>query len=325
MLIASSILVLGHVGTPVFHQVASRLPASRLPCISAEAAAPSEDVDKTVLLYPGGRDLPALVQVPGDLFSLRGIVKPPDVDVLTQWEQDRGNVDSDSSWGSVWPAAANLAALIASTPDLVRGQRVAELGCGLGLVGLTAAKMGAATVTLVDREPLALHCAMSTASVCNLPAGPVPDGGAVAGAFYADSSTPSSGVVSATMVGWDALVDTSLTVDVVLASEVLYDSSEVVSLARSAAHLLKDGGTLLLSDPEAGRVADARAALLGALREMGASVSEEALAPPLSQGDGWYSLRAGDGKASVAAPTEPTVLVRAVFDGSSSPRASPPR
>ena len=66
-------------------------------------------------------------------------------------------------------------------------------------------------------------------------------GGAVAGAFYADSSTPSSGVVSATMVGWDALVDTSLTVDVVLASEVLYDSSEVVSLARSAAHLLKDG------------------------------------------------------------------------------------
>jgi predicted nicotinamide N-methyase len=68
----------------------------------------------------------------------------------------------------VWPAAANLAALIARSPELVRGLRVCELGSGLGVAGLSAAKAGATTVTLVDREALALHCAMSTAEVCTV-------------------------------------------------------------------------------------------------------------------------------------------------------------
>ena len=68
----------------------------------------------------------------------------------------------------MWPAAANLAALIARAPELVRGLRVCELGSGLGVAGLSAAKAGATTVTLVDREALALHCAMSTAEVCTL-------------------------------------------------------------------------------------------------------------------------------------------------------------
>ena len=68
----------------------------------------------------------------------------------------------------MWPAAANLAALIARSPELVRGLRVCELGSGLGVAGLSAAKAGATTVTLVDREALALHCAMSTAEVCTV-------------------------------------------------------------------------------------------------------------------------------------------------------------
>ena len=125
-----------------------------------------------MLIHAGSASLPPLVQVPGGFLPLMAVVKPPDADVLWQWEQSRGNMEADTSWASVWPAAANLAALIARTPELVRGLRVCELGSGLGVAGLSAAKAGATTVTLVDREALALHCAMSTAEVCGLRLGP---------------------------------------------------------------------------------------------------------------------------------------------------------
>ena len=277
--------------------------------------------DKTMLIHPGSRELPPLVQVPGGSLPLTAVVKPPDADVLWQWEESRGNIEADTSWASVWPAAANLAALLSREPSLVENRRVAELGSGLGIAGLTAAKCGAATVTLIDREALALHCAMSTAVVCGLETGPVPDGSAGAAAFYAarDKKTNAregsggGGVVSASMADWGALAAAGLAVDVVLASEVLYDPKEAAPLARSAARLLKTGGTLLLADPAAGRVATARAAAADALRELGARVSEAPLpAPPA--GDGWYTLRAGDGKTSSATPSEEIVLLRADFD-----------
>jgi len=106
---------------------------------------------------------------------------------------------------------------------------------------------------------------------------------------------------------------TTQVVDVVLASEVLYDPREAAPLARSAAALLSGGGTLLLADPAAGRIKAARAAAAEALRELGARVSEQPLETPPA-GDGWYSLRAGDGKARGALPTEAMVLLRADFD-----------
>ena len=118
------------------------------------------------------------------VIPLEKIVKPPDADVLWQWEESRGNTEADPSWASVWPAAACLAGVVAADPKLVEGRRVAELGAGLGIAGLTAAKLGATTVTLIDREALALHCAMSTAAICGLATGPVPDGSDDARAFY---------------------------------------------------------------------------------------------------------------------------------------------
>ena len=141
----------------------------RLMCSSAGAAqeaVTASEPDKTILIHAGSASLPPLVQVPGGFLPLMAVVKPPDADVLWQWELSRGNMEADTSWASVWPAAANLAALIARSPELVRGLRVCELGSGLGVAGLSAAKAGATTVTLVDREALALHCAMSTAEVC---------------------------------------------------------------------------------------------------------------------------------------------------------------
>ena len=97
-------------------------------------------------------------------------------------------------------------------------------------------------------------------------------------------------------------------------AQVLYDPAEAAPLARSAAELLREGGTLLLADPAEGRVISARKAASDALRGFGARVSEVALSAPPA-GDGWYSLRAGDGKTNAGLPSEAMVLLRADFDG----------
>ena len=278
----------------------------------SQASAPDDDEDdspyRTTVVHPGSAELPPLIEVPGGALPLASIVKPPDADSLWEWELERGNSDADPSWASVWPAAANLANHIAQDATLVRGKRVAELGAGLGVAGLSAAACGAKSVVLIDREPFALHCAMSTAVVCGLPTGPVPgtsdaEGGEEGG---------DKGVVSASVRDWNALASDGLEVDLVLASEVLYDPSQAAPLATCAARLLAKGGTLLLADPAAGRVATARAAATEALVALGAAVSEVPLeAPPA--GDGWYSVRSGDSRTG-AVSLEPIVLLQAVFE-----------
>ena len=68
-------------------------------------------------------------------------------------------------WGSVlWPSGTCLAKFLAwraavgpklddGGPKLDRTTRVLELGCGTGVAGLTAARLGARHVTLSDAEP----------------------------------------------------------------------------------------------------------------------------------------------------------------------------
>ncbi|MEO8605481.1 MAG: hypothetical protein ABI629_23125, partial [bacterium] len=46
-------------------------------------------------------------------------------------------------WMHLWPGALALARLLATIPDLGAGRRVLELGCGLGLPAVLAARRGA--------------------------------------------------------------------------------------------------------------------------------------------------------------------------------------
>jgi predicted nicotinamide N-methyase len=58
-----------------------------------------------------------------------------------------------SLFGLAWPSGVALAALMAQRP-LCRGERVLEIGCGLGLASLVAHRRGA-NVTASDAHPLA--------------------------------------------------------------------------------------------------------------------------------------------------------------------------
>lgn len=59
-------------------------------------------------------------------------------------------------WAFAWAAGQGLAQHILANPQLVRGKRVLDFGCGSGLVGIAAAKAGALSVLCCDSDPLAL-------------------------------------------------------------------------------------------------------------------------------------------------------------------------
>jgi predicted nicotinamide N-methyase len=64
-------------------------------------------------------------------------------------------------WAFCWGAGQALARYLIDNPSLVRGKRVVDFGAGSGVAGIAAALAGAAQVTAVDIDPLALrmaHC-----------------------------------------------------------------------------------------------------------------------------------------------------------------------
>jgi len=120
-------------------------------------------------------------------------------------------------WAHLWTGALILAAAV---PE--HAGRVVELGCGLGLPGLVAARRGA-RVTFVDRlaAPLAFVRASAAANRIASTALCVADfaGGALRGPF-----------------------------DLVLAAEVLYDRATLGTLPRTLRRCLRPGGRALLTD-----------------------------------------------------------------------------
>jgi predicted nicotinamide N-methyase len=119
-------------------------PAAAPPGLPAGAA--SDVVEETVVV--GGRPLRLLRPRDGDAV----------LDELLA--EDDPDEDRLPFWTELWPSGTALAQAIATRP--LAGRRVLELGCGLGLVGVTAALAGAA-VLVVDRSPEAIAFATRNA------------------------------------------------------------------------------------------------------------------------------------------------------------------
>lgn len=58
-------------------------------------------------------------------------------------------------WAFCWASGLVLSRYLMENPEFVRGKRVVDFGCGSGVVGIAAAKAGAAEVIACDIDPLA--------------------------------------------------------------------------------------------------------------------------------------------------------------------------
>jgi predicted nicotinamide N-methyase len=116
-------------------------------------------------------------------------------------------------WAFCWGAGQAMARYLLDNPVLVRGRHVVDFGSGSGVAGIAALLAGAARVTAVDIDPQALCVAGYNAQANGV-------------------SLETSDVVPAE---WDIL----------LASDVLYDSNNRPWISQAAA----TGREVLLSDP----------------------------------------------------------------------------
>jgi predicted nicotinamide N-methyase len=139
------------------------------------------------------------------------------------------SVDELPYWADIWHASLGMARQLMRGPCL-RGQRVMDLGCGIGLAGLAAGRRGA-EVRFVDRDQDALHFACFNALESGLRG------------------------YGATQLDWfEATVDGEF--DLMLLADVAYDERHFEPLLRHLECCLAPGGTALLGDPYR-QVADA--------------------------------------------------------------------
>jgi predicted nicotinamide N-methyase len=129
-------------------------------------------------------------------------------------------------WADLWPSAQILAEEVRTMR--LDGQRVLELGCGLGVVAIAAALAGA-DVTATDYYEDALLFARLNA-------------------MDATGRT-----ITARMVNWVEMPSDLGRFDVVLASDVLYEHRYAPLVANAVASTLVRGGEAIVADP--GRIA----------------------------------------------------------------------
>jgi len=104
---------------------------------------------------------------------------------------------------SVWDGTVVLAKVLEKNPGLVRGRRVLELGSGRGVCGISAARLGARSVTLTDL-PYALGALQEAVAL---------------------NSVDTCGELIATVLDWSdprSFLDGAQHFDVILASDVAW-------------------------------------------------------------------------------------------------------
>jgi predicted nicotinamide N-methyase len=129
-------------------------------------------------------------------------------------------------WADLWPSAQILAGEVRTMR--LAGQRVLELGCGMGFVAVAAAMAGADVTATDYYEDAVLFARLNVEQATGR-------------------------AIATRMVDWTKMPADLGRFDVVLASDVLYEPRYAGLVARAIAATLARGGEAIVADP--GRIA----------------------------------------------------------------------
>ncbi len=153
------------------------------------------------------------------------LVRPANPESLIS-EEDFDRDERLPYWADLWPSATALADHVAALSG--GGQRLLELGCGLGLVAAAAARAGFAVLATDYYEDALDFAALNAWRIAGR-------------------------AISTRQLDWRDLPNDLGTFDVVLASDVLYERPYAALVAEVLFRALATRGRALLADP--GRVA----------------------------------------------------------------------
>ncbi|KRA98200.1 hypothetical protein ASD83_14260 [Devosia sp. Root685] len=100
-------------------------------------------------------------------FALSPLSFRPDISLyrptpqsgLIGWLAAQDRADDPPYWAYAWAGGAVLALYLEDHPEVVAGKTVLDFGAGSGLVGIAAARAGAAKIWAIEPDPIA-HLAM---------------------------------------------------------------------------------------------------------------------------------------------------------------------
>jgi predicted nicotinamide N-methyase len=126
-------------------------------------------------------------------------------------------------FGVLWPAAEGLAIFLSENPHLVKGKKVLELGCGLGFPSLVAAQIGS-DILATDFHPEVEE-------------------------YFKRNCRHSVLNCDYQRLNWREDKTDIGRFDVVMGSDILYESKHPREVALGLSRFLKPGGKILLADP----------------------------------------------------------------------------
>jgi ETFB lysine methyltransferase len=149
------------------------------------------------------------------------LLRPRNIDDLIS-EEDFAVDERIPYWADVWPSARILAEHIAANDG--KGQRLLELGCGIGLPALVA-RAARFEVLATDYYAEALE--------------------------FTEANAERNGLedVDTRLVDWRRLPDDLGQFEVILAADVLYEKPQAALVAAVIAQCLTPNGIALVSDP----------------------------------------------------------------------------
>lgn len=193
----------------------------------------------------------------------RGVrVLVPDATAALKRAVDAG---TDVYWCELWASAYPVAQALHGSPPRVdvRGKSVVDVGCGLGLAGVSAVAAGASRVVFVDQVAdavaLAVRSALAVAAEAEGPGGSAP---AIAGG----------------VLDWsDLAVWPAHAYEVATLADVLYEETAVDALADLLGHILVPEGAVAVVADQAKRTPRNRERFVARMRAAGFSVTDESV------------------------------------------------